>query len=73
MPSAHHHKIAMMACRLALHMTTSNRPLKKADVRAALAVKDSQGRRRLMSSVAGVCHQPPSGSIALTQLACSTL
>ena len=42
-----------MACRLALHVTTSNKPLKKSDVKAALGMKDSQGRRRLLSSVAG--------------------
>ena len=41
-------------------MTSSNEPLKKADVKAALATKDSQGRRRLMSSVAGACPRSPS-------------
>lgn len=48
-----HTQQIIMPCRLALHMTTSIEPLKKADVKAALAMKDSQGRRRLLSSVAG--------------------
>ena len=46
-------QVASLACRLALHVTTSNKPLKKSDVKAALGMKDSQGRRRLLSSVAG--------------------
>ena len=40
-------------CRVAMHLVTSDEPLKRADVKAALATKDSQGRRRLLSSVTG--------------------
>lgn len=36
-----------------MHVTTSNKPLKRADVKAALGTKDVQGRRHLLSSVAG--------------------
>ena len=44
--------------RVAVHMTTSNQPLKRADVKAALGLKDAQGRRRLMSSVTGAFRLP---------------
>ena len=37
-----------------MHLVTSDEPLKRADVKAALATKDSQGRRRLLSSVTGI-------------------
>ncbi|CAK0781213.1 hypothetical protein CVIRNUC_005314 [Coccomyxa viridis] len=37
--------------RVAMHLVTSDEPLKRVDMKAALATKDSQGRRRLLSSV----------------------
>ena len=61
--------------RVAVHMTTSNQPLKRADVKAALGLKDAQGRRRLMSSVIGASRLPSQEcckSQAFTQL-CSSI
>lgn len=60
--------------RVAVHMTTSNQPLKRADVKAALGLKDAQGRRRLMSSVTGASRLPSQEcckSQAFTQLGSS--
>ena len=51
LPALHSSGLAM--CRVATHLVTSDEPHKKADVKAALATKDSQGRRGLLSSVTG--------------------
>ena len=53
LPALHNSGTAM--CRVAMHLVTSDEPLKRVDMKAALATKDSQGRRRLLSSVTGTC------------------